>query len=100
MFHLQRYAFASPDVRIAKSERALGVLEERHFFKEGAAFREHSVRRCVRRGGGKRHWILRATREPASSALRTGSLPSPSHASHFVTTTGFFARKLRRSFQA
>lgn len=48
VFHLQRYAFSSPDVRIAKSERALGVLEERHFFKEGAAFREHSVRRCVR----------------------------------------------------
>ena len=30
-----------------KSERALGVLEEKHFHKEGAAFRDHSVRRFV-----------------------------------------------------
>ena len=47
VFHLQRHIFSSPDVRVAKSERALGVLEERHFFKEGTAFREHALRRCV-----------------------------------------------------
>jgi len=45
VFHLQRHLFCSPDVRLMKSERALGVLEEKHFHKEGAAFRDHSVRR-------------------------------------------------------
>jgi hypothetical protein len=38
----------SPDVRITKSDRAAGVLEEKRFTKEGAEFREHSLRRCDR----------------------------------------------------
>jgi hypothetical protein len=42
-----RQLLSSPDVRIVKSERALGVLEDKHFHKEGAEFREHSLRRCA-----------------------------------------------------
>lgn len=42
-----RQMSSSPDVRIVKSDRALGVLEEKKFVKEGAEFREHSLRRCV-----------------------------------------------------
>ena len=57
-----RQLLASPDVRITKSERALGVLEDKRFTKEGAEFREHSLRRCgpsaplscAARGGSRR----------------------------------------------
>ena len=42
-----RQLLASPDVRISKSERALGVLEDKRFTKEGAEFREHRLRRCA-----------------------------------------------------
>ena len=42
-----RQLMSSPDVRISKSERALGVLEDKRFTKEGAEFREHGLRRCV-----------------------------------------------------
>jgi hypothetical protein len=39
-------------VRIAKSERALGVLEDKRFTKEGAEFREHSLRQYAARAAG------------------------------------------------
>ena len=42
-----RQLMSSPDVRITKSERALGVLEDKRFTKEGAEFREHGLRRCA-----------------------------------------------------
>ena len=42
-----RQLFSSPDVRIQKSERSMGVLEDKQFFREGERFREHSLRRCV-----------------------------------------------------
>ncbi len=46
-FQCVRHLTSSPDVRITKSERALGVLEDKHFFKEGAQFREHGLRGCA-----------------------------------------------------
>ena len=46
-FQIVRCAVASPDVRVKKSERAMGVLEDKHFYKEGASFREHGLRRCA-----------------------------------------------------
>ena len=48
-FVMARTIEFSPDVRISKEERAMGVLEEKRFFKEGAEFREHKLRRRVAR---------------------------------------------------
>lgn len=45
--HLARHLFTSPDVRLFKGERAMGVLEEKRYTKEGTAFREHALRRCA-----------------------------------------------------
>ncbi len=61
-----RQLLSSPDVRIVKSERAMGVLEDKRFHKEGSEFREHGLRRCV-----PRHARGRARYSPA--ALRTAS---------------------------
>jgi hypothetical protein len=58
-----RQLLSSPDVRIAKSERALGVLEDKRFTKEGAEFREHSLRQYAARGAaGVPHARARAPR--------------------------------------
>jgi len=49
--HLARHLFTSPDVRLFKGERAMGVLEEKRYTKEGNEFREHALRRCVEEVG-------------------------------------------------
>ena len=70
-----RQLMSSPDVRISKSERALGVLEDKRFTKEGAEFREHGLRRCApsprpaRSGNALRVLLARALRA-ASCARR------------------------------
>jgi len=46
VFQCARHLTQSPDVSISKTERAMGVKEEKHFFKEGERFREHGLRRC------------------------------------------------------
>ena len=66
-----RQLLASPDVRISKSERALGVLEDKRFTKEGAEFREHGLRRCVPSAPAP----CAATREVQS--LRVSRAPIP-----------------------
>ena len=69
-----RQLMSSPDVRISKSERALGVLEDKRFTKEGAEFREHGLRRCVPCAPSPRAAragiALRVSRAPVSSFLR------------------------------
>lgn len=46
VFQCARHLTQSPDVSISKTERAMGVKEDKHFFKEGERFREHGLRRC------------------------------------------------------
>jgi hypothetical protein len=66
-----RQLLSSPDVRITKSERALGVLEDKRFTKEGAEFREHSLRRC---GPGA---PFSCAARGGSGALRVSPAPIP-----------------------
>ena len=44
-FQCMRHLTQSPDVHITKTDRAMGVKEDKHFFKEGERFRDHAVRR-------------------------------------------------------
>ena len=62
-----RQLLSAPDVRIVKSERALGVLEDKRFHKEGAEFREHGLRRCV----------ARHARQPAVALLVPNAVTTP-----------------------
>eukprot|EP00242_Pyramimonas_sp_CCMP2087_P010150 CAMPEP_0198210508 /NCGR_PEP_ID=MMETSP1445-20131203/20214_1 /TAXON_ID=36898 /ORGANISM="Pyramimonas sp., Strain CCMP2087" /LENGTH=96 /DNA_ID=CAMNT_0043884585 /DNA_START=80 /DNA_END=370 /DNA_ORIENTATION=+ len=47
-FFTTRCMIAHPDVRVAKSDRAMGVLEEDRFYKEGEGFFNHSIRRWAK----------------------------------------------------
>ncbi|KAK3283400.1 hypothetical protein CYMTET_8900 [Cymbomonas tetramitiformis] len=45
VFQCTRCMFCSPDTRIMKETRAMGVLEDDSYFKEGGKFYNHAVRR-------------------------------------------------------
>eukprot|EP00959_Pyramimonas_sp_CCMP1952_P452726 9467070-Pyramimonas_sp.AAC.1 len=47
-FMCTRTMMCNPDVRIAKSDRGLGLLEDDRFYKEGESFNNHAVRRWAR----------------------------------------------------
>ena len=57
VFQCLRHLTQSPDVSFTKSDRMMGVKEDKRFFKDGERFREHGVRRCgaALRGFGRGH---------------------------------------------
>ena len=57
VFQCLRHLTQSPDVSLTKSDRMMGVKEDKRFVKDGERFREHGVRRCgpTLRGFGRGH---------------------------------------------